>query len=271
MARHLTAIMIRTLAGPLAVLRTGPRLLVLDFDGTLAPLAPRPSQARLSPAAARALRRLGAQPGVALAVLSGRALGDLRRLVPAGPALLGDHGLSGSAAGLGVAPARLAPWRRRLRARLAPLRALARAVPGALVEDKGCAAALHYRLCPPERVPALLAAAAHLFAGSGLRRRAGKRVLEWGPPLGGGKAGGLRRLAARLAPGWRRGGACLFIGDDVTDEDAFRAARALGGRVITVKVGPGPTAAAWRVARRDQVDALLAAVAGWSEGGAAAS
>lgn len=260
MARTLGLVTIKRLQGPLKVLRGGPRLLVLDFDGTLSPIAARPNAARLSPRAARALTALRGRAGVTLAVLSGRSLESLRRLLPTGLVLVGNHGLRASRPGLGLDPAALAPYRRAVGLRLAGLRRLARGVPGALVEDKHCDVALHFRQCAASAVPGLLSAARALFRGSGLRARGGKAVLEWGPPLGRGKAGGLRRLAGTLAPGWREKGACLFVGDDRTDETAF-AATAGWLRLLTVKVGPGLTAAAWRLTARSGVDALLEALA----------
>ncbi|MGH7442327.1 MAG: trehalose-phosphatase [bacterium] len=266
MARVLSRAAIQGLRGSLRILRGAPRLLVFDFDGTLSPLARRPEAARISAGAARALRILRAQKGTVVAVLSGRSLGSLRRMLPKGLILVGNHGLRASRRGLGLEPNALSPYRATLRSRIVPLRKLAAGVPGALVEGKGVGAALHYRAVAAVHVPDLLKAALLLFRGSGFRARAGKKVLEFVPPVGQGKAGGLRRLSEALAPGWRRAGACLFVGDDLTDEDAFRAARALGKRALAIKVGPGPTAAALRLVSRSGVDDLLDAVASFPRG-----
>jgi trehalose-phosphatase len=260
-ARPLSRALIPGLRGPLAGLRALPRLLVFDFDGTLAHLSRRPDEARLSARARRALTSLLGRPDTVVAVLSGRSLEDLRRLLPPGVVLLGNHGLRGSRPGLGLDGAALAPYRAAVQGRLAAMRRLARSVPGALVELKYCDLALHYRGVAPVAVPGLLSAAKALFRGSGLRRKEGKMVLEFGPPLGQGKAGGLRRLAIRLAPGWRRGGCALFVGDDRTDEDAFRAACALCPRFLTIKVGQGASVAQWRLIERAGVDDLLEALA----------
>ncbi len=224
-------------------------------------MAARPDEARLSPAAGKALRLLCRQPGTTVAVLSGRSLESLDKLLPRGVVAMGNHGLRASMPGLGRPPAELSPYAAVVRAHLPFLLRLASRVPGALVEPKGCDVSLHYRLVDPQQVAPLLASARKLFRGSGLRGRAGNQVLEFGPPLGQGKASGLRQLARQLAPGWRREGAGLFIGDDLTDEDAFRAARRLGPRMLAIKVGPGATAAAWRLAERGLVDDLLMALA----------
>lgn len=261
MTKNLLPLQIAHLSGPLKTLRSRPRLLVLDFDGTLSPLAARPDEARLSPVAGKALRVLRRQAGSTVAVLSGRSVESLGKLLPRDVLFVGNHGLRASVPGLGRPSAELAPYAAVVRAHLPFLLRLASRVPGALVEPKGCDVSLHYRLVEPQQVGALLASARRLFRGSGLRGRAGDKVLEFGPPLGQGKASGLRQLARQLAPGWRSQGACLFVGDDLTDEDAFRAARRMGPRMLAIKVGPGATAAPWRLAERGLVDGLLTALA----------
>ncbi len=262
MTRELTSREIAALSGPLAVLRACPRLLVFDFDGTLAPLAPTPRAARLPKATRAALRRLAARKDGAVAVLSGRTLASLRPLLPPGVPMSGEHGLAADGSAWALPPRLLAVPRRALRARRRALLALASGCPGSLVEFKDFGVAVHVRgVRDPRRAQGLWEAARVLFRGSGLRAMAGKDVLEFVPTAGKGKAGGLRRLARALAPGWRRRGSGLFVGDDRTDEDAFRAAASWGPRFLCVKVGPGATAAPWRIAERGGVDGLVRSLA----------
>ncbi len=248
-------------AGPVWFLDPGlsPRLLVFDLDGTLAALASTPERARVPAGTARALARLAACPRTVVAVLSGRALAALVRKVGVpGLVYLGNHGLTSTRRGLEAPRRELERWTTRAaRAglRLAPI---ARQYPGCLVEVKGPDLSLHYRRVSPGRVPGLLRAARRALRGSGLTAREGKRVLEFRPPHGGDKGTAFLRLAARLAPGWRRSGLCLYVGDDRTDEDAFRTARRLGPRAVTIKIGSGTTRAEFRIGRQAGVAKLLA-------------
>jgi len=106
-------------------------------------------------------------------------------------------------------------------------------------------------------VPALLVAARSAVRGLPLALRTGKHVLELRPPNWQHKGWALRKLSARLAPGWRRTGACIYMGDDRTDEDAFVAAAGLGPRAWSFKVGPGATAARWRLQDMAEVKRFL--------------
>lgn len=92
------------------------------------------------------------------------------------------------------------------------------------------------------------------FARStGLRLHAGKRVWELRPDVDWDKGRALARLARELGRGWD----ILFAGDDLTDEEGFRS---LGRRALSVRVGPGETAARYRIGR-GQVARLLRAIA----------
>ena len=112
---------------------------------------------------------------------------------------------------------------------------------GLLVEEKPAGVALHYRLAPEraEEVNAFLEA---LAARSGLALQRGKMVAELRPE-GSDKGAALRRLMGE--PPFA-GARPVFVGDDLTDEDAFRAAASLGGEGVLV--GPArPSAARWRL------------------------
>lgn len=207
-------------------------LLLLDFDGTLAPLRRDPDRVRIPPAVRACLRRLARAATVA--VISGRSLPDLRRRVGL-PGLIyaGNHGLDIAGAGLRLrrgasARPRLRRLARRLERELSPL--------GARVEDKGLTLSVHHRGVPPRRRAAARRALDRL-AGD-FRVRAGKKVWEVLPEP---------RWDKGRAALWilrRRPGLAVAIGDDTTDEDMFRA---LGRRGFCVKVGPGPTSAGYRV------------------------
>ena len=215
-----------------------PVLVACDLDGTLAPLRPHPARTRLPHAAREALRRLVQRRAVRVAVLSGRRLAEVRRLVRLrGVAFGGNHGLELEAGGrIWIHPAarrarpRLVRAARALRRRLAGVR-------GVWVEDKGLTLTVHYRAAPRRAWPAVARAARTVREG--LRLRAGKRTWELRPSVAWDKGRAVGWLRRRLGCG-----RVIYLGDDRTDEDAFRALRRGD---LGVRVGPGATRAAARV------------------------
>lgn len=222
--------------------------LFLDFDGTLVELAETPGAVRVPPGLGLLLERLKRRLDGRLAIVSGRALGDLQRHVPlAGIAFSGSHGLEMQwpdgtrlplSAPLGLDDARDAVAR------------FAAATPGLLIEDKPAGIALHYRLAAGEgqRVDAFMAG---LAKRHGWAVQRGAMVVELRPhgATKGDAIGAFMRATdfADARP--------VFVGDDLTDEHGFAAAAALGG--AGVLVGPArQTAAAWRLPS-------VAAVAAW--------
>ncbi len=229
--------------------------LFLDFDGTLVSIAPRPESVRMTAGRRESLRRLAAL--IPVAIVSGRTLIELDRLLGAhGLILAGNHGLEiRTRSGLWIHPraAKTRPCLKRVLARAAP--ALA-AIPGAFIEDKGLTVSLHFRLARPGsggRIAGLAAAAV-----AGLERRleirTGKKVVEIRPRVDWDKGRAVRRIQGDLEDG----STPIYIGDDRTDEDAFRA---LAGRGLTARVGGrGPTAAGFQLAGVGEVWIVIRAL-----------
>jgi trehalose 6-phosphate phosphatase len=211
----------------------------LDFDGTLAPLAPQPAAVRLAGGVAARLSRLSAALGGAVAVVSGRPVAEIDRLLqPLRLPIAGVHGVERRGAD--------GRWHRLavagFDAALAPLRSLCERYPALLLEIKPGAVALHYRQAPAleDLCLATMAEAAKQVDGMGLLR--GKMVVELKPRRAG-KGLALRAFLDER-PFLRR--RPWFFGDDVTDEAGFEVVQALSG--VAVKVGPGDTLAAHRLA-----------------------
>ncbi len=197
---------------------------LLDLDGTLIEIAATPDAVIVPPALPRLLRRLRARHADAVAIISGRPVEVVDALLGDAPyAVAGEHG----------AAIRLAPDRPVARDALPVLAAdtLASATavvagfPGALVERKAHGVALHYRQAPQAEAALHDAAAAIVAACPGFALLRGSMVWEV-RPAGVHKGHAVRALMA--APPFA-GRVPLFIGDDVTDEDAIAAAAALGG------------------------------------------
>ena len=225
------------------VRQAGAISLFLDFDGTLAPIVNAPGDARLAPEVRKNLAALADRDDTLVAIVSGRALADLRPRVGIASAIYaGNHGLEISGPELGGKPvsfvepcalARLEPLRRicdNLTAALAH-------IPGARVENKVLTASVHYRQAAAgetahitEIVQRELARASALSKLNHFRVNHGKMVLEIVPRTGWQKGAAVGWINARLAmPGARS----IYIGDDRTDEDAF----ARMTDEITIRVG----------------------------------
>jgi trehalose 6-phosphate phosphatase len=212
--------------------------LFLDLDGTLAPIMPRPEQVGPDARRAALLDDLTRALDGRVAVVSGRGLDDLDRILEDrvkyvaavhGLVRRGAHGID-----------RVQPHPDLEHARDV-LRDLARSDRGLLFEDKGLSVALHYRNVP-SAADAVIEAAERLGQSSHLVVQLGDMVAELRTP---GQDKG-KSVAAFLREAPFDGATPVFVGDDLTDEDGFAAAARLGG--YGVLVGPErPTQAAYRL------------------------
>lgn len=210
-----------------------PLLLATDYDGVLARLRDDPAAAVPEPGVAEVLGRLAAADGVTVALVSGRGVDDLRTTsgFAGNYRWIGSHGAEYD----GPLTGELAERRDALARRLEPVVA---GTPGARLEVKPASVAVHVRqVADPATARAVLERARGL-ADASLTLKPGKDVLELAV-TDADKGSALRRLRADVAAS-----GALYMGDDVTDEDGFRA---LEPDDVTIKVGPGETSARYRV------------------------
>jgi len=223
--------------------------LFLDLDGTLAPFAPTPDG--VGPDARRngLLRELARRLGGRIAVISGRSIGDLDRILEGSVlCLAGSHGLQRRDARGHVMAAPVHPG---VSVAAAACEAFAGRHPGVLVEHKPLSVAVHYRNAPQMQA-AVEALALELVHATGLKLQFGACVAEL-ITLGADKG---QAIAAFMAEAPFAGASPVFVGDDLTDEDGFRAAAELGG--AGVLVGPErPSRAMLRIASSEAVIAWL--------------
>lgn len=212
--------------------------LFLDVDGTLLEIAARPDAVKVPAALRNTLQLAAAREGGALALISGRSIADLDRLfAPCVFPAAGQHGLERrDAHGRIMRPdldlATLTPVR-------AALEALQAQHAGLLLEDKGAALAMHYRLAPRSESlvrETMTQLAARL--GDAFTLREGKCVFEL-TPKGFSKRTAIEAFM-REAP--FAGRTPVFVGDDVTDEDGFAAVNDMHG--VSIRVGASPDTAA---------------------------
>jgi trehalose-phosphatase len=239
-----------------------PLVVMLDVDGTLAPIAPRPEEARVPAETRAAVQRLASARDLHVALVSGRAADDATTLVGVENLwALGNHGIElRTPEGVVEADAAVRPFEQRIAQAARELEEIARDVDGVLVEDKRWTVSLHYRLAEDAKVPALLDRARVVAETAGLRVTEGKKVMEVRPPIAIDKGTASLQLASRLGA-FAPGGACLFAGDDRTDEDAFRALREHSSEAVTIRIGVTETAAEFCVDDTDAFRDLLSAIA----------
>jgi len=203
--------------------------LFLDLDGVLAPLAETPEAVVPHPRRSRVLRQALARFGGRVAIVSGRTIAEIDRIAEASAASAsGVHGLERRAADGSLHRVEAAPAVRDV---VAAFETFARTRPGIIVEDKAVSAGLHYRGAPSQ-AGAAVALAERLAVETGLTLQAGNLVVELKTP---GASKGTA-LTAFMQESPFAGAVPIMLGDDLTDEDGFRAAEALGG--FGVLVGP---------------------------------
>lgn len=203
-------------------------VLFLDFDGTLTPLRRRPDMVQLDSSVRALLRRLSRRRKVAIRVVSGRRLKDLRELVHVpGVICLGLHGWEGRRPSRSAVAARklIDPARRLLQNQLRDLR-------GIWIKDKGPCFAVHYRGAPTSEVrrARIIVQAVLRPLRRQVRLLSGKKIWEF-LPLALEDKGAAVTATLRRFPGDET--LAVYVGDDTTDESAFAALP--GG--ITVRVG----------------------------------
>ncbi len=232
-----------------------PRALLLDYDGTLVPIAPLPDLARPDGDLLALLGRLSRVADLEVHIVSGRARSDLEEwLAPLPLWLYAEHGFWRRAPGKDwVASAAPPPF---LEEVTAILQRHARRTPGAFVEAKSGSVAFHYRATAPvlaeTRVRALRAELTTTF-GPRVDLLDGQKVLEVRSP-GVNKS----RVVESIVKAHEKRPLLLGIGDDRTDEDLFTA---LGPEDISIRVGPGSSAARFRIATPSDVREFLARLA----------
>lgn len=237
-----------------------PRILVAsDFDGVLAPIVADRDAVVADPDALTALRELAEQPGTSVALVSGRSRDDLdsKARMPSSVVLVGSHGAEIGALppdmNAGVLDASALTMDEHMQSLLdsitRTLEVIARKHPGADVERKPMASVLHTRSARGRgAVNATEAALEYARSLPDVKVTPGKEVVEFSV-VQTDKGTVLQALArAAAADAW------LYLGDDVTDESVFVLA---GEHDLSIKVGPGDTAAAFRLQGPEEVAALL--------------
>ncbi len=215
-------------------IRKSPHIfLFLDYDGTITPIVSRPEKARCPSIVRSLIRKLKKDPRFTIAVISGRSLKDVKKMVGIkGITYAGNHGLQiEKSSGRVLRPKGvstrylLKKIKRYLKKRLSHIK-------GAWIEDKGPTLSIHFRLVDKKKVASLKRIFRNTFSpyilSKKIRISQGKMVLEVRPGVEWDKGKAVLELLGR------KKGLTLYLGDDVTDMDAFRAIK---GKGISIFVG----------------------------------
>lgn len=234
-------------------------VLLLDFDGTLAEFNPDPAAPELTPERWTLLNQIASVPGVSLGIVSGRRLDDLRARtrLPSHVYQAGLHGLEIEVDGIRTSHPDLPAAEAHMEGLADCLSRLLTEFPGVHIEDKGASVAVHARPLPFNLHEKLFARTDVLalpwIVEGHARRLEGNEVVEFLPNIHGHKGEATKWITGSVEAKFARRAWVAYVGDDITDEDAFRAID-VG---IGVLVGLRPTSATHKLDGIPDVDRFL--------------
>lgn len=203
-------------------------LLLSDYDGTLTPIVSRPGEAILPPEVRAKLRALAEKPVFSVGIISGRSLSEIKAMVAIeGIYYAGNHGLEIEGPGLKFINPGAETARTEIKALTRQLSAKLARIKGVIIEDKGLSLSIHYRLVKKNEAE-IVAEVFHqitsaLIRDGKIRVTSGKKVLEVRPPIDWHKGKAVETIMKEMkkTPGSEQLLA-IYLGDDTTDEDAFK-------------------------------------------------
>ncbi len=201
----------------------------LDFDGTLVPIVETPDKAILPEEVRTLLREITNSPRAKVAFISGRTVGDIKNRIGLKNAIYsGNHGLEIEGPKIKFEPVVTPRFRKVLEKIRASLKVKTSSLKGVLIEDKGLSLSLHYRLAEKKQISQIKTIFHEVvilpLVKNKIRIKCGKMVLEVRPPVDWDKGKVVLWLLARQAFVSKAAQVMpIYIGDDITDEDAFKA------------------------------------------------
>ncbi len=234
--------------------------LFLDYDGTLTPIRKKPEMALLSPAARNNIMNLSSSPRVVLTIVSGRALGEIRRLVNlAHINYVGNHGLEMVTKSMREEIFSAGKIRKNIAIFSQKIRRKAKGYSGTLVENKGLTVSIHYRLAKSKVLPELRKIVSSVIFPfkKTYEIRDGKKVLEIRPKTKRNKGWAVDKII-RLYDGKKNFPSLYFyFGDDLTDEDAFKLINSRRGLSVLIGRKKGNSKARYYLENSKEVRLFL--------------
>ncbi|TSA55057.1 MAG: trehalose-phosphatase [Dehalococcoidia bacterium] len=240
------------------------RLLLCDYDGTLTPIVDSPEMANLTDEMRKLLAGLVHKPGVTVAIVSGRALADIKERVGiSGVIYAGNHGFEIEGPEIRF----IHPLTEEISSIIHLVgtvlnRAMSR-VKGVTVEDKGMTLSVHYRLVDDDQLPQVNAAFENTVGTARklgkIKTTSGKKVHEVRPAIPWHKGNAVQLIFDRISHSRKKGEVLpIYLGDDLTDEDAFKSVNELNGISVLVGEATQTSAAGYYLNSTSEVNTLLA-------------
>ncbi|MBI4285104.1 MAG: trehalose-phosphatase [Chloroflexi bacterium] len=215
-------------------------MLLSDYDGTLTPIVSRPDEARLAPEVNEHLIALSRKPDTYIGIISGRSLAEIKSHVSIeGIYYAGNHGLEIDGPGISFVHPIAEAGRETMKALARDLKAKLGHIAGAIVEVKGLSLSVHYRLVAREEethvVEIFRQVTAPCVNAGKIKVTSGKKVWEIRPPVTWDKGKAVQTIIGKTKALFHDGRwLIIYLGDDTTDEDAFRVLHRPNGWSILV-------------------------------------
>jgi len=209
--------------------------ILLDYDGTLSPIAPTPKQARLEKGIKKILISLSGKKNAALGIISGRGLADVKRLVGVpGIWYAGNHGLEITGPSVKFVHKKAKFFNSSINKIAKNLKSALKDIKGIVLENKKFTISVHYRLAAAKDIKKIekivRKVCSPVVKTKRIRLSAGKKCWEIKPRLKWNKGEAVKKILSKC----KKSTFPVYLGDDITDEDAFKALR---GKGLTIFVG----------------------------------
>ena len=211
--------------------------LFLDYDGTLTPIRKKPELALLSPSVRKTLKILSSLPQMVLTIISGRSLNQIHELVKLDSLnYAGNHGLEMRTNTYRDEIPDAQKIRKQIYYTCQKISKKIQSHSGVLIENKGLTATIHYRLANPKVLPELKKAVSTVLLSlkGKYEIREGKKVFEIRPKTSRNKGWAVNRIINLYNPFKKLSPQYLYLGDDMTDEDAFKLINSKEGYSIFI-------------------------------------
>jgi trehalose-phosphatase len=238
-------------------------LLLSDYDGTLTPIVGRPDEATLSPEVRNELQTLTKKPDFSIGIISGRSLSQVKTLVGIdGIYYAGNHGLEIEGPGLKFTNPIAKATQVELRNLFIQLSERLRSIDGIIIEDKGLSLSIHYRLVKKSEentvYEILHQTTSKLLCEGKIKVTSGKKVWEVRPPIEWHKGKAVEVITQEIRELLKHEQiSTLYLGDDTTDEDAFKVIHLPEGWGIFIGEGTQASHADYFLESTPEVSTLL--------------
>ena len=239
-------------------------LLLCDFDGTLAPIVDSPEMANMTNETRNLLVRLANKPGVKLGIISGRTLADVKERVGIGDVIYaGNHGFEIEGPEIKFIHPLTEELNSIIRMMGTVLKRTMDKIKGVIVEDKGITLSIHYRLVDDDKLPQVNSIFENTVGTARklgkIKTTSGKKVHEVRPAIHWNKGNAAQLIFDKVSHAHKKGETLpIYLGDDLTDEDAFKVINQLNGISILVGGTTQPSEAHYYLNSPAEVNSLLA-------------